>query len=309
MLFTFPEYARINEALHSLPFMQPGQFSVSRYDNQELHAAVQSQVAGEHCFLLGSIAPPEQQMASMLLLAHTLRKEGAGRIRGVIPYLAYTREDKVKSGESLATAWVGTLLKASGFDEVWTIDLHSENDKRLFPLRLESISPAEIWAECVKDLGLTGASVVAPDNGAIPRCEAVKFAAGMTCGDIVHFNKRRTANGIEHYGPIGRVESRAIVVDDMLDTGGTLVSACEKLASAGAKELYIFVTHGLFTGQLWRRLWSLPVKRIFCTDKIPACMNVNDPRITVLPVGLLLCEKLATLEENAGAVSSFAKNS
>ena len=116
----------------------------------------------------------------------------------------------------------------------------------------------------------------------------------MTSGDIVYFNKLRTASGIVHSDPIGKVGSRAVIVDDILDTGGTLVSACEKLARAGAEELYIFVTHGLFTGQAWRDLWSLPVKHIFCTDTIPACASIHDPRITTLPIGPLLCEKLAS---------------
>jgi ribose-phosphate pyrophosphokinase len=112
----------------------------------------------------------------------------------------------------------------------------------------------------------------------------------------VHFDKRRTSTGIVHDGPIGKVGARAVIVDDILDTGGTLVSACEKLVCAGAEELYIFVTHGLFTGQLWQKLWSLPVKHIFCTDTIPACANIHDPKISILPVGTLLCEKLASEE-------------
>lgn len=94
----------------------------------------------------------------MLLLAHTLRKEGAQRLTGVLPYLAYAREDRLKPGESLATAWVGTVVKASGFDEIWTIDLHSEHDQRLFPLVLKSLSPAGLFAEYVRNLGLTGGS-------------------------------------------------------------------------------------------------------------------------------------------------------
>ena len=306
MLFSFPEYEHISKVLSDLPGLQLGQFSISRHDNQELHATVQSTVLDEHSFILGSIAPPEHQMASMLLLAHTLKKEGAKRLTGVLPYLAYSREDKMKSGESLGTAWMGALLKASAFDEICTVDLHSEQDKKLFPLAVESFSPSGLIAACITDLGLTGASVVALDNGAIPRCEAVKLTARMMSGDLVHFEKRRTASGIVHHGPIGKVESRAVVVDDILDTGATLVSGCEKLVCAGAEELYIFVTHGLFTGQLWRNLWSLPVKRIFCTDTIPGCIDIHDPRIIKLPVGPLLREKLASLQGNAVSSPSAA---
>jgi len=298
MLFSFPEYAYISKALGDLPDFQPGQFSVTPYGNQELHTSVHSPVSGEQCFILGTIAPPAHQMAATLLLAHTLKKQGAKRLTGILPYLAYSREDKMKSGESLATAWMGSLLKASAFDEIWTVDLHSGQDKTLFPLALESFSPSGLIAACIRDLGLTDASIVALDNGAIPRCAAVKSRASMKSGDLVHFEKQRTASGIVHRGPIGKVESRAVIVDDILDTGATLVSGCEKLARAGVEELHIFVTHGLFTGQAWKSLWSLPVKRIFCTDTIPACRDIHDPRITTLPVGPLLCEKLASLQRN-----------
>ena len=295
MLFSFPEYAHINKALCGLACLQPGQFSITHRENQELHAAVQSPVSGEHCFILGTIAPPEHQMASILLLAHTLRKEGAKRVTGILPYLAYAREDhSIKPGESFTTAWVGAVLKASGFDEIWTVDVHSEHDKEIIPVALESFSPAGLFAECIRKLELTGASVVATDHGGIPRSEAVKSVAGVTSGDIVYFSKLRTATGVVHSDPIGKVGSKAVIVDDILDTGGTLVSACEKLARAGAEELYIFVTHVLFTGQAWQDLWSLPVKRLFCTDTIPACASIDDPRITTLPISPLLCEKLAS---------------
>lgn len=295
ILFSFSELSHISKFLCDFPGLRPGRFSIGRYDNQELHAAIQSTVSGEHCFILGSIAPPEFQMASLLLLAHTLRKEGANRITGILPYLAYSREDKVKPGESLTTAWVGAVLKASAFNEIWTVDLHSERDKKLIPLPLESLSPSAIFGECLEKSELAGASFVAPDEGAIARCEAVKSAVRSASGGIVYFEKQRTVSGIVHENPIGRVERRAVIVDDILDTGATLVSACEKLVNAGAEELYVCVTHGVFAGQRWRSLWSLPVKRIFCTDTIPACTSIQDPRITTLPVGPLLRAKLASI--------------
>lgn len=293
ILFSFPEYAHIGKFLSDLPGLASGQFSVARHDNQELRACMESSVSGEHCLILGTIAPPERQMVSLLLLAHTVRKEGAKRVTGMLPYLAYSREDKVKPRESLGTAWVGALLKASAFDEIWTVDLHSEQDKNLLPLAIESLSPSAIFGERLGSLGLREACFVAPDKGAISRCEAVQSAVGRASGDIVYFEKERTATGIVHHAVVGRVERRAVIVDDILDTGATLVSACERLAAAGAEEIYICVTHGLFTGQRWRNLWSLPVKHIFRTDTIPAYTNIRDPRITTLSVTPLLRERLA----------------
>jgi len=234
-------------------------------------------------------------MVSLLLLAHTLKKQGAARITGLLPYLAYAREDKIKPAQSLGTAWVGVLLQASAFDEVWAVDVHSEHDQQLFPLRLRSLSPAALFGECLEKFALTDASFVAPDEGAVARCEALRSAAGKSSGDIVYFKKQRTPNGVVHHERIGELQRRAVVVDDVLDTGATLVSACEKLAAAGVVELYICVTHGLFSGQRWRDLWSLPLKRIFCTDSVPSCTSIADPRITLLPVGPLLRTELVAI--------------
>ncbi|HEY1469675.1 MAG TPA: ribose-phosphate diphosphokinase [Candidatus Acidoferrum sp.] len=303
LLFTLPEYAQTSVCLRNVSGLKPGQFSITRYENEDLHATIESLVSAENCFVLGSIAPPDCQMLSVLLLAHTLKKEGANRVTGILPYLAYSREDKIKPGESLAAAWVGGLLKASALDEIWTVDLHSEEDKKLFPLPLESLSPANVFAECLDKLGLRDVCFVSPDQGAIPRCQGVKSKSGIMCGDIVYFEKHRTAAAIVHHAPVGKVERRAVIVDDILDTGETLVSACEKLVLAGAEELYICVTHGLFSGQRWRALWSLPVKHVFCTDTIPACVTIQDPRITVLSAAPVLREKLARDEASVEATS------
>jgi ribose-phosphate pyrophosphokinase len=294
-LFSFADYSHISQDLCALPGLKSGRFSLERHPNQEWHADIESSVAGEHCFVLGGVTPPDAQTLSLLLLAHTLRKEGAARITGLLPYLAYAREDKIKPGQSLATAWIGALLQASAFDEIWAVDVHSKHAAELFPLPLKSLSPAGVFADWLEKSGLTDATFVAPDEGAVARCEAVRSAAGKRADGIAYFQKQRTAGGITHHGLIGRVQPRAIVIDDVLDTGETLVSACRRLVDAGAEELFICVTHGLFTGARWRDLWSLPLKHIVCTDTIPACARLEDPRITTLPVGPLLYAQLASI--------------
>lgn len=294
ILFSLPEYRELARQIQILPSIEYGQFQVRRFDNQELHAAIQTPVARQHCFVLGSIAPPGEQALSLLLLAHTLKKEGAQRVTAFLPYLAYSRQDKDKPGESLGAAWMGSLLAASGVDEVLTVDAHSGRDHELFPIPLLSLSPAGLFATAIKSHRLEDAVFVAPDNGAIPRCEAVKAAAGMEIGETPYFEKRRTASGITHYGPIGAVGPRVVIVDDMLDTGGTLVSACEKLKQAKVEEIYILVTHGLFTGTRWMELWSLGVEHIFCTDTVPLRPEMDATRISVLPVWPLLREGLSS---------------
>lgn len=296
ILFSFSNCLHIGRELQAIPLLCLGQFAVARYDNQELHVFVQGPVSGEHCLILGSISPPDEQMLSLLLLAHTLKKDGADRVTAILPYLAYSRQDKDKPGESLATAWIGSLLRSSGIDEVLTVDVHSGRDKQLFPLPLLSLSTADLFAAAIKKHQLTAATIVAPDNGAISRCEAVKSAAGMPIGDTPYFEKKRTEKGIIHHGPIGNVGSRVVIIDDMVDTGGTLISACEQLRAAKVEEIYIMVSHGLFTGTGWTKLWSHGVRHIFCTDTVPLRAGIEITNITVLSVVPLLRERLSSMD-------------
>jgi ribose-phosphate pyrophosphokinase len=150
-----------------------------------------------------------------------------------------------------------------------------------------SLSPAQVFAEALQRCGLSSATIVAPDEGAIGRCEAVKIAAGRAPGNTPYFEKRRAEGGIQHSGLIGEAGSPAVIIDDILDTGGTLLSACERLAAAGVEEIHIMVTHGLFTGDRWKRLWQLGVKRIFCTDSVAIPAGVereNIARLSVVPL-------------------------
>ncbi len=297
MLLSFPDYQQLASALQGAYGLEPRLFSMARFDNQELYAAIPGHLAGECCFILGSITPPDERLISFTLLSHTLRQHGARQITGILPYLAYARQDKIKEGESLAAAWAGSLMKASGIDRILTVDVHSERDEQLFQIPLISLSPASLFAKEIHSRGLTDATLVAPDSGAVRRCQAVKAAVGLPDADTPYLEKKRTDHGVVHSSLVGKTCSEVILVDDMLDTGGTLVSACEKLISTGVEEIYIFVTHGLFTGEAWRKLWSLNVKHIFCTDTIPpSAQAIADKNISILAVAPLLREALARLE-------------
>jgi len=292
ILFAFEAFQAMGVALAESAHLMLGRFRAARFENGELHLDLETTVRNENCLVLGSIAPPDEQLLSVLLLVHTLKKEGARRVTALLPYLAYARDDKDKPGKSLATAWVGALAAASGLDEVITVDVHSERAKGLFPIPVLSLSPAAVFAEALNRDGLTEATIVAPDEGAISRCEAVQKAAGMAPGKIPYFEKQRTATGITHAGPIGEVGRQAVIVDDILDTGGTLLSACEKLVEAGLEEITIMVTHGLFTGERWKQLRGLRVKRILCTDSVPLAAGVCGDDIERLTITRLLAKEL-----------------
>jgi ribose-phosphate pyrophosphokinase len=178
---------------------------------------------------------------------------------------------------------------ASGIVEAVTIDVHSRLVQALFPFPLRSLSPADLFACELAALGRDDPTVVAPDEGARERCEAVRRAAGVQ-RPLAYFTKTRTPVGVRHSTLHGTVGRHAVVVDDILDTGGTLVSACEGLVRAGVEEIVVMVTHGLFTRSSWERLWSLRVRRIYCTDTVPLPESARSGAITVLPCAPLLAQ-------------------
>jgi ribose-phosphate pyrophosphokinase len=293
ILFASPEFDATAAGLReSVPRISLGQFRAGRFNNGELFIEVETPVASEDCLILGSFTPPDAQLLSTLLLAHTLRKEGAQQVTGLFPYLAYSRQDKEKAGQSLAAAWTGALARASGLDRIITIDVHSSDDQRLFPIPLISLSPAAVFAAALHQYQLAGATIIAPDKGAIARGEAVRKAAGLASAAIPWFEKQRGEKGIQHTRFIGEVGLQAVLIDDILDTGATLVSACQRLFCSGVEDIQIMVTHGLFTGKEWEVLWALGVSRIFCTDSVPLPAGVDRGRIVTLSAIPLLASEL-----------------
>lgn len=262
----------------------PGGARCRRFANGELHVTLTRDVAGSACAVLGSLTPPDEQMLSTLLLCHTLVKEGAGEVTAVLPYLAYSRQDKDEPRESLAAAWTGVLLRASGARRVVTFDIHSLRAGELLGLPVVSVSPAGAFAREWRALELgRDAVAVAPDEGAAARCQAVADAAGAQ-RPIVRFHKRRSESGIVHTSLEGAVGAHAVVIDDILDTGATLISCCRELLRAGAQEITVMVTHGLFTGVAWKELWSAGVRRILTTDTVPLRFGIEASSIRVVPV-------------------------
>lgn len=301
ILFACPAFAHMAHALRLASGLRTGEASLSCFPNGERAATLQTQVAGEDCLLLGSLAPPDEQLLAFLLLSHTLHKENARTITALLPYLAYARQDQREEGASLAAAWVGTLLQAVGVTRVVTVDVHSPATQACFPLPLVSLSPASLFAREIARLEFQQATLVAPDQGVRERCQAVARATGMDA-HITQFQKYRSVTGVVHIGINGPVGPSVVIVNDILDTGATLISCCEQLYQRGACDITIFVTHGQFTGQLWQRLWSLNVQRIWCTDTIllaPTDRPMQVQTLSVVPVLQTYVQHLSEEERNA----------
>lgn len=291
VLYIFKYYGYLEHAFTQSDCFERGHFDLARFPNGELHLSIAPAPVDRTAYVVGSIAPPEVNLFSFLILCHTLRKEGAHRVIAVIPYLAYARHDREEALKSRAAALIGTLLQASGVTQVLTCDLHSPIVEELFPLPLTSISPAKLFADEIGKLKLDALSIIAPDKGAQQRAQAVATAAGVQ--NLVFITKKRIEGGVIHLELQGELTKRAIVIDDILDTGQTLLSCCEELQKHGVDEIIIMVTHGLFTGVIWKRLFDLGVKTIYCTDSLPHGREIlEDERITIVPIAPLILQTL-----------------
>ena len=259
--------------------------TVGRFANGELRAHVAGSVEGRQCNLVVTLLPPAENLVRVTLLAHTLRRAGARRITALVPYLAYARQDRAPPNESLGLAWVGELLRASGIDELVCVDIHSHDGQEAIGLPVTSLSPWALLAAAIPERWRDDLTFVAPDEGAIDRC--TELAACIDAeGPVIWARKRRTPAGIEHLGLVGTPGRRALIVDDILDTGATLVSCCRALRAAGVREIGIIVTHGLFTGDPWHQLRDEGVNDIWMTDSVIS--RHRPPHAAVIPIAPLL---------------------
>jgi len=283
LLLTLPEFDRVVDTART-PF-DVAALDPARFPNGELVLRLPGPVAERACVLVGSVSPPEPRLAAFLLAADTLKRQGAAHVRAVLPYLAYARQDRLEPQTSLACAWLGDLLAASGVDEVLTVDIHSDEAARLLGLPVESLASGALLASVLDDLD-EGAVVVAPDHGALARARDLAEALGPG-HEVAWLEKRRTPAGVVHAAFNGEVRRHAIVIDDILDTGETLVSCCRELRRRGVRTIDIAVTHALFTGDAWRELLDL-VRTIHVTDTVPEARARASARIEVHAIAPLL---------------------
>lgn len=299
-LFTFPGFRRLaGELAADASAVELGECCVERHANGELWIELQGAVEGVDCAALGTLRPPDRHLAEFLLLCDTLRRGGARSVLAILPYFAYARQDRQEPRRSLAAAWVGALLAASGVTQVLTLDVHSPHVAPLLPIPLRAQVSAALFARALAGR-LVGATLVAPDEGAIERCAQLRQATGLEL-PMAHFHKVRSKAGVcAHL--VGAVSERAVVFDDILDTGGTLVACAAELHAAGVRQISVGVTHGLFTGTAWQRLWSLGVDKLVCTDSVgtgPAA----DARVEVIACAPALLPGLRALGERFEAVA------
>ena len=284
-----------------------GRAQVSRFSDGEISVEIQEHVRGKDVFILQSTcAPTNENLMELLIMVDALKRASAGRITAAIPYFGYARQDRrVRSARvPIAAKLVADLLAAAGVHRVLTMDLHAEQIQGFFNIPVDNIYSlpimlADVWKKHYKNL-----MVVSPDVGGVVRARAL--AKRLEC-DLAIIDKRRPkANVAEVMNIIGDVSGRTcVLMDDMVDTAGTLCKAAEALKSHGAKRVLAYCVHPVLSGAAISRINASSIDELVVTDTIPLSEEAEQSsRIRQLSVADVMAETIRRIS-NEDSVSSL----
>lgn len=275
-----------------------GDCQVSRFPDGELEVRVGPGVRGRDVYVLQSTGPPVHgHLMELLLLADACGRAGAARVTAVVPYLGYARQDRrTAPGEPVSVRVVGELLRAVGVARALVVDPHTPAVEAILGIPVERVTAVGVLADAVhEDLG-ADAVVVAPDLGAVSLAQ--EYGDHLDLPVAVVRKTRVSGEEVEAEQVIGDVEdATALLVDDMVATGGTLVEAGRALREAGAREeVLVAATHGLLVGPAQERLSDLPMRRFLLTDSVPPPSDLGLP-VRRVGIAELLADAISRLHE------------
>ena len=277
-------------------YISLGDATVDRFSDGEVAVQINENVRGSDVFLIQSTcAPTNDNLMELVVMIDAMRRASAGRITAVIPYFGYARQDRrVRSARVPITAKVvADFLSNVGVDRVLTIDLHAEQIQGFFDVPVDNIFGTPVLLEDMANRGLENPVVVSPDLGGVVRARATAKALGDV--DIAIVDKRRPrANVSEVMNLIGDVEGRdCVIVDDMIDTGGTLCKAAEALKERGAKRVFAYATHAVFSGTAAENIRNSVLDQVIVTDSIKLSPEMAATgKVTELSLSRMLAEAI-----------------
>jgi ribose-phosphate pyrophosphokinase len=290
-------------------YISLGDATVSRFSDGEVAVQINENVRGSDVFIIQSTcAPTNDNLMELVVMIDAMRRASAGRITAVIPYFGYARQDRrVRSARVPITAKVvADFLSNVGVDRVLTIDLHAEQIQGFFDVPVDNIFGTPVLLQDMKARGLVDPVVVSPDLGGVVRARATAKALGDI--DIAIVDKRRPrANVSEVMNLIGDVEGRdCVIVDDMIDTGGTLCKAAEALKERGAKRVFAYATHAVFSGNAVKNITESVLDQVIITDSIPLSPELlATGKVTQLTLSTMLAEAIRRISNEESISAMF----
>ena len=287
--------------------MDLGKSVLERFSDGEIHFYIDENVRGEDVFVIQSGSQERNfHLMELFIMIDALKRASAERISAVIPYYSYSRQDwKDRPRVPLSARLVADLLESSGADRVLTMDLHSPQIQGFFSVPVDNLMAQGVFAKYVEGLNLDDLTVISPDAGGVGRA---KWFAKLLNADLGIIDKRRPQpNVAQVFNVIGEVKDRNVVIlDDMVDTAGTLVQSAEALKREGARKVYAACTHAVLSGKAMERINSSILEKLIVTNTIPVPVEFNQTgKIEVLSVAELFGEAIRRIHEGSSVSSLF----
>ncbi|EAH5552321.1 ribose-phosphate pyrophosphokinase [Campylobacter upsaliensis] len=295
------EFAKQISKYLSLPLSDAG---VKRFSDGEISVQIDESVRGKDVFIIQSTcAPANDNLMELLILTDALRRSSANSITAIIPYFGYARQDrKANPRVPISAKLVADLIEAAGIDRVATIDLHAGQIQGFFNIPVDNLYGSIVFNDYIKSKHFKNAVVGSPDIGGIARARSVAKKLGL---DIIIVDKRREkANESEVMNIIGDVNGKDVVlVDDIIDTAGTIVKAAKVLKEKGANSVMACCTHAVLSGEAYERIAKGDLDELVITDTIP--LKKEHEKIKVLSVAPIFAEVIRRVYHNESVNSLF----
>lgn len=246
-----------------------GASEVTQFSDGEFQPSFQESVRGATVFILQSTYPPVENLMELLLMIDAAKRASADKVIAVMPYFGWARQDrKDRPRVSIGAKVVANMLRAAGADRIMTTDLHADQIQGFFDIPMDHLYASNVFIPYIRSLEIPDLAIAAPDMGGAKRANA--YARELGCEVIVCDKSRARANVVEKITAIGDIEGKnIIIVDDMIDTAGTLTMAAKVLIDRGAKSVRACATHAVLSGPAYDRINASPIKEVLVTDSIP----------------------------------------
>jgi ribose-phosphate pyrophosphokinase len=310
VLFTGNANPALSQEIATHLGLELGRASVGRFSDGEVAVEIQQNVRARDVFVVQpTCAPTNENLMELMIMVDALKRASARRITAVIPYFGYARQDRRPRSTRvpISAKVVANLLETVGVERLLTMDLHADQIQGFFDIPVDNIYASPVLLSDLKGKSYNDLVVVSPDVGGVVRARALAKQLGC---DLAIIDKRRpAANVSEVMHVIGEIEGRnCVIMDDMIDTAGTLVKAAEVLKDRGARQVFAYCTHPILSGPAIERIAGSQLDEVVITNTIP----LNDaaranPKIRQLSVAFLFAESIRRISDGESVTSLFAE--
>jgi len=280
-----------------------GKSSVTDFSDGEFQPCFDESVRGDMVFIIQSTNPPADNLFELLLMIDAAKRASAYKVIAVIPYFGFARQDrKDRPRVSIGSKLSADLLGTAGVDRIITMDLHADQIQGFFNVPVDHLYGSAIFAPYIEKLKLENLTISAPDMGGSKRANA--YSRHLQSEMVLCYKLRKKPNVIEEMSVLGEVEDRnVVIIDDMVDTAGTLVLAAQKMAEKGARSIRAFATHPILSGNAVDRIDRSPITELVVTDSVPF-VNKSD-KIKVLSIAEIFANTIQAVNLNQSISTNF----